>query len=182
MSPAVKLIVLLACSPLMIFLIHISISRLIRNYSPQIVVIIAAFIGEILMASSLWYLVFRALSASMSGVVFAIFYSLVIYNALAYTYFHLFNMSETARRIRILYEIDRKGSLPESEIISMYGTDDILDIRLKRLIDTKQLVCIDGRYLLNSRLLYYTALLVAGWRRILGFQKLHSELGDKVNK
>ncbi len=177
MNPASKMIVLLASSPLIVFLVHMAASRLVRNRSAQIVVIISAFAGEILMALLLWNYVFRFSGAFAAGLATEIFYAFIIYNALAYTYFHLFNMSETARRIRILYEIDKKGALSQGEIAAIYGTSDILDIRLERLLAARQLEYVDGRYRPHGRLLYFASLAVAVWRNILGFGKFYSKGG-----
>lgn len=175
MNPALKMIILLACSPLIVFLVHMAIARLMRNRSAQIAVIISAFLGEIIMALLLWYFIFCFSAGLTAGFATTVFYAFIIYNLLAYTYFHLFNMSETARRIRILYEIDKKGALSQAEIAAIYGTSDILDIRLERLLAARQLEYADGRYRLHGRLLYFASVAVAVWRDILGFGKFYSK-------
>ena len=96
-----------------------------------------------------------------------IIYCLIVYNALAYVYFHLFNMSETARRIRILCEIDSVGSLTGEEIAAKYSTYDMLSVRIERLIAMRQLTRRGNRYLLKNPLFYYAALLITTWRHLL---------------
>src|SRR3990167_6930334 len=83
-------------------------------------------------------------------------------------YFHVFNMSETARRIRILYEIYTAKQLKASEIASLYNAHDMLHSRLERLLSMKQVKLSDDKYLLDRRSLYYAARIIAWWGNILG--------------
>ena len=95
------------------------------------------------------------------------FYFLIVYNALGYSYFHLFNMSETARRVRILCEIDESGGLNSTELAGRYGAGDMIAVRLERLVAIGQLLRQGDRYVSKNSWLYYSALVVAEWRRWL---------------
>jgi hypothetical protein len=96
-----------------------------------------------------------------------LFYFLIVYNALGYSYFHLFNMSETARRIRILCEIDEFGTLDSTELAGRYGGREMIAARLERLVALGQLVRQGDRYLSKNSWLYYSALVVVEWKRLL---------------
>jgi hypothetical protein len=76
-------------------------------------------------------------------------------------------MSETARRIHILYEIYRYNSLPVKDFTALYKTTDIISLRLKRLVGTNQLEYKDGFYVIKGRVLYLASLLVLSWRKLL---------------
>lgn len=149
-----------------------ALGRIYRGSSPQIVVIKSAFMGYIPTSLLLWKFVFSAAKMSFPEELTLLCYCFIVYNAFAYTYFHFFNMSETARRIRVIYEIYRAGSLCMKDILYLYKTSDVITLRLKRLVSTKQLKIEDGYYSLNKRLLYYAALFINEWRNLLGFNKI----------
>jgi hypothetical protein len=67
-------------------------------------------------------------------------YGVVVYACVAYSYFHLFNMRETARRIRILSEIYLAGSLNTGQLLRLYDGTTVLGMRLDRLLATGHLV------------------------------------------
>lgn len=170
MDPERKMLIILLSSPLIIFVTHILLMRLFSNTSPQIITIKSAFLGYLPTGLLLYKFVFCTFPFTFT-LILLMFYCFIIYTSLAYTYFHFFNLSETGRRIRILYEIYKAGSLPLRDITSLYKLSDIIDIRLKRLIAMKQLKYTDGYYSLDGKILYYMALLVSLWRNILGLTK-----------
>lgn len=94
-------------------------------------------------------------------------YSFSVYVVLGYCYFHLFNMSETARRVRILYEINRRKRLTGAELSGIYGAGQMLENRIERLVSTGQIKKSGERYMISSRWLYNAARLFAIWGRIL---------------
>ena len=58
-----------------------------------------------------------------------------------------------------------------SDIVPIYGTPDLIDIYIERVIALNQLTCKNGRYVLNGRLFYYAALMLKALSYILGFQR-----------
>ncbi len=170
-SLMLQYLILLSCTPLLIFILHIAVTRVFMRYKfdipNQVIVIICSFVGHIPMAAALWMVYLRYLTTPVE-LFWAIIYSLIVYNILAYCYFHIFNMSDTARRVRILYEIYNSKQLKESDIASLYSANNMLDSRLERFLSMKQIKFSDGRYLLNRKFFYYVAKIVAGWGRILG--------------
>lgn len=176
MRPIVSLLILLACSPLLVLVLQMVATRvaaLIRpGMSAQVVALGCAVVGNIPMAVVIWVASLRYLVATPSELVWVGIYSLVVYNALAYSYFHVFNMGETSRRIRILSEIYTSRQLKVSEIASVYSANDILNLRLERLLSMNQIKRSGGRYLLGNRLLYHAARVVEAWGRLLGFPSL----------
>lgn len=172
MIPMLKYLILLACTPLLIFILHIVAARAFMRYKfdlpNQVVVLVCSVAGYIPMAVAIWMVYLRHVAASVE-LIWAVIYSLIVYNALAYSYFHIFNMSETARRIRILYEIYTSKQLKASDIAPLYNANDMLNSRLERLLSMKQIKLSHDRYLLDRRLFYYAARIVAWWGCILGF-------------
>lgn len=101
-------------------------------------------------------------------------YCLIVYNAVMYSYFHLFNMSETARRIRILLNILERGALRREEILAIYLPRDMVMVRLERLVLMGWLKRNSvGRYMIG-----------AGWalRLAQGFRLMRQVMGFAVEK
>lgn len=77
--------------------------------------------------------------------------NLIIYILLGYCYFHFVNMSETARRIRILLELKAAPEgLSLREILERYNSRDIIESRLARLVSNGQVVCRNGKYYIGN--------------------------------
>ena len=70
---------------------------------------------------------------------FSIIYIVLAFNAFSYSYFHLFNMSETGRRVRMLREIEAGRLKTEKEIQNVYSVTDMIEERLHRLQDLGQI-------------------------------------------
>lgn len=84
-----------------------------------------------------------------------------IYAMLSYGYFHFVNLSESARRIRLLREIEEAGSgLTEAQILGRYNADEILNRRMKRLLSTGQIKERDGRLFIANPVMLISARIV----------------------
>lgn len=111
----------------------------------------------------------------------AILYVLIIYNVLAYSYWHIFNMGETARRIRMLYELSLAGRMKHSELENRYGVKNIIDVRLERLIAMKQILKHQKRFFLRSPLFYWIGVVILKWGFFLKYNvSLQQNLKKKV--
>lgn len=76
--------------------------------------------------------------------------ALATYTVLSYCYFHFINLGETARRIRLLHEIDAFQYPPTSEmIVSQYGPTEIYQRRIERLIASEQIMLVNNRFVLK---------------------------------
>lgn len=76
--------------------------------------------------------------------------NLVIYAMLGYGYFHFINLGETGRRARLLRELyDSPEGLTLAQLLSRYGSKQMLAMRLARLTGNGQIVLEDGRYRLG---------------------------------
>jgi hypothetical protein len=60
-------------------------------------------------------------------------YALIVYNCMLYAYFHFFNMSETARRIKILLHLRESGGLTKQQLLALYSPQNMIEVRLQRL-------------------------------------------------
>lgn len=183
MDSMIKTIILLAISPFLILILHALVSRYFSRYKPlvsrQVVCALCILAGNMPMVLLFWYFVISSMTNIWTETAPTIFYVIIVYNALGYSYFHMFNMSETARRIRILYELYKTGGLNTSALVKLYGVDNVLSVRVDRLISTGQIKKVDGRYILDGRLLYYSAKLLEFWGYILGSPLMKSSHGSK---
>jgi len=84
--------------------------------------------------------------------------NMIIYVSLGYTYFHFINMGETARRIRILRELyESKDGLTAAEICQRYQAREVIEKRIDRLVDNRQIIERDGKYYIGSRIALFAA-------------------------
>lgn len=79
-----------------------------------------------------------------------------------YSYFHFFNMSETARRIRILVEY--VAGIPSSS--SGYDKDKIFGNRITRMGETGLIIESDGKLQAQNGPILWAAYVILTWRRM----------------
>lgn len=174
MTSAIRMVLILFLAPAIILSIHAILARL-SNASRQGTALKASLFGFAPIALLSWRFVFPLDSAgSSAGAV--VCYIVIVYLCMAYCYFHLFNMSETARRIRILYEIHRSGSLTAQSMSDLYRSSNIVTLRLKRLVELKQLRLENGFYFIAGRTLYAASLIIVAWRSLLRLDKEPNQL------
>ncbi|OIO38381.1 MAG: hypothetical protein AUJ75_02940 [Candidatus Omnitrophica bacterium CG1_02_49_10] len=92
----------------------------------------------------------------------------IVYLALSNVYFHFMNMGETARRIRILRELaSSKDGLTLEELLKRYNAEEIIERRLKRLMDNRQISLKNGRYYIENPVMLYIAKSIKSWHSLL---------------
>lgn len=154
----------------MILAAHITLSRIIsrfiHDFSRQIICGYAVLAGYI--PTGILFRLYVMNGQPMGTTTLAAsLYSLIVYSAIGYCYFHIFNMSETARRIRILHEIKANEQLRITEVEAIYNAKDMFDVRVERLISMRQLKKYEGKYFIDGKLLYYAAKAVNFWGRAI---------------
>ncbi|MFQ5735564.1 MAG: hypothetical protein ACE5GY_01730 [Thermodesulfobacteriota bacterium] len=163
-------LLVLAATPALMLALHCVLNRIpfiSRRLARQFVPVLCCFSGIVPVGYILWAVYLSGLSAA--ELLSSIAYAAVVYLALCYCYFHLFNMSETARRVRILCDI-YSGGKGDSGLSDAYQAGAMIDARLQRLVATGQVKVSGGYYLISSRTLLYAARLLFLWGRVLGFK------------
>lgn len=159
LSPFNFLIVLAGAPALLICLLAV-VARIFRisqrGIPSQVIVLLCALLGNIPIGALAWFFYLQTLTSGYD-IITGIIYFLITYNAIAYSFFHIFNMSDTARRIKILNEIKTCGKVKVSELSSSYNAREMLSNRIARLLDSRQIGKSGDGYVLNSNLLYYAA-------------------------
>ncbi len=90
-------------------------------------------------------------------------FSLVNVFCISHIYFHFFNMSETARRIRLLIQLKRGESLNDGS----YSARELIEIRIQRLLELNQWR-LDGDWVRpKNTLLTWVARLMISYRKML---------------
>lgn len=155
----------------MLLAMHAVVSRLAQRRvaapSAQLVCMASIALCNIPVAAITVILAFTGVDGPIEFVL-AFFYSLIVFNALGYSYFHVFNMSETARRVRLLIELAASGPIGKEGLFSIYSEQAMFDVRIVRLKSLGQIKEINGRYVLGHRFLYIAAQIVNLWARALG--------------
>ena len=86
--------------------------------------------------------------------------ALAAYTLLAYCYvIGFFNIGESARRIRLLIELESAGprGMSQPEVLTAYNARMIVDARVERLLAGGQIAEVHGRYFLASRVMLWAA-------------------------
>ena len=164
-------LIILAFSPLWIMAFQAGLTRLgLRRFSGQVTAMLACAAAAVPIGGALWAVYLKGLSGQTLWS--ASLYGALVYALLAYSYFHLFNMGETARRVRVLVELRERSAMSVEALISLYNAGAMLDKRLERLIALGQVRVEGGRIVLSSRRLYWAAVLMNFWCRFLGLPPL----------
>lgn len=90
-----------------------------------------------------------------SNFFYILMYDLMFFNCFAYSYFHIFNLSETGRRIKILLSIYNKKNS------KLYKTDKLIALRIDRLYFMGQIKKnSEGGYIVKRNFLLFCGLLL----------------------
>ena len=110
---------------------------------------------------------FFTMSKSEQDFIAIIIVNLVTYSALGYCYFHFLNLGETARRIRIVRELyDSEGGLSLDGILARYSALDIVQKRVERLLNNRQIIEKDGRYYIGNPVMLMMAKIIVAMKLI----------------
>ena len=83
-------------------------------------------------------------------------------------YFHFINLGETARRVRIVRELwEAQIELSMNELIQRYNASEIIDVRLQRMIQNKQIIERDGKYCIGKPVMLGMAKIIILMKQIL---------------
>ncbi len=164
-------LLLLLGAALVPFFIHLLLSRLSRLFKEpahrQKIVLVSSLIGLVPVAVMflIWVILFR--SRLEGGALGPGIYLFGIYSLFAYSYFHIFNMSETARRVRILMDGTAGRDFDPENIGAQYTGEHMVSIRLRRLVSLRELNKNGNRYLPGRGLLLLPARIIPFLHRVL---------------
>lgn len=171
-------VVLLAWSLLVPFLlvaVHVLLYRLgfgQQARSPQ------AFLAKLVVVCNLPVLAGAGIIGAVEGrglpeAALMLIYAAVVFNGAAYAYFHVFNMSETARRIRMLLFLCEQNGATKDDLLEVYSPINMVTARLERLVEMRQIARDqEGHYHVTGRLLLWAANAVEVIRHLLGFDRV----------
>jgi len=169
-SPLSRILLFVLASPALLYATHLVVARLFRKGSRQTALTWLIILMQSAVLALVWAVVLQGRSSRVPALA-ALLYTSVASLGFSIIYFFVFRMGETGRRIRILHEIRENGALSEAQILALYSGDDVLDLRLARLVEMGQLSVEGRRYRLNNRgLLYLGARLTAWWGEVLGLR------------
>jgi len=158
-------IAVLLFSPIGLFLFHAVAVRLVKSASNQKLVMICILLFNAPLCAALWLFFRGGLDAA------TVIYALLVYNAFGYCYFHFFNLSETARRVKIVIGV-RKGNVRKTQDLQEhYDYHSTIAVRLQRLEALGEISkSADGVYRLHRYILYLASLMINAVRSLLGFK------------
>lgn len=156
--------------PVVAIAIHIIVVRCLRHvdrpFSPQVHLAKLLFLLNLPLLGGVLCIGWAEARGLGETLLMALF-ALLVFNGIGYAYFHVFNMSETARRIHMLLWIRDHGAI-RGELVAEYSPKHMVHARLARLVEMGQITReADGRYRLRARFLVLAANLVRLFRNIL---------------
>jgi glucan phosphoethanolaminetransferase (alkaline phosphatase superfamily) len=157
--------------PIICLLINVSIQVFIFRYLPRLGLLKSEYIGFVI--GIIFFLLFEfyplIINPRITRDFFAIFITnLITYSSLGYCYFHFVNLGETARRIRILRELyDSKNGLSLEELLQRYNAEEILERRISRMLNNRQIILKEERYYIASPALLLMARAITMMKQII---------------
>ncbi len=135
--------------------IHVGVQILSFRWIPRLALLKSVMLG--FAAGTVWVLLFegylfrRHLPGPLPEFFGNLATNLLIFAALGYCYFHFVNLGETARRIRIVRELEESpDGLTLPQLLERYNARMILRVRVRRLVDNGQLILREGRYFIGN--------------------------------
>ena len=154
MSAEAAVLILILAGMVLPFLVHLALTRLGKFFTEPTLrqkgAVLSGPLGLIPLLG-LFCLLMVGRAGTGTSLAWTALYVFASYACFSYVYFHLFNMSETARRIRILVQGRESGTLPDREMSAQYTPEAMIALRLNRLVSLRELRIRDGRYLLEKR-------------------------------
>jgi hypothetical protein len=135
-------------------LVQILVFRAIINLSLLKSLFFGFGVGGLGILSLQFYLLISDPNVGIQEHAFLSITNLIIYALLGYCYFHFANLGETARRIRLVRELnDFPNGLNMQDILERYNAKMIVDTRLNRLINNDQIYLENGKYFVRPSLM-----------------------------
>lgn len=159
MSASVTVLALIPLIGLAVCVVHhVLVSRIAPTLPRQHGIAVSAGCGLVVVGALPWLAGPDApveLQGSDAALVWLATYLLLVYCYVI----GFFNLGESARRIRLLIELQQAGrrGLSFNEILTVYNARMIIELRIQRLLAGGQLVARDARYVLRRRLMLRTA-------------------------
>lgn len=158
-------------SPIIGLFINVSFQVVSFRYISNLALLKSVFLGFTVGLLCIFMLEFYALftlSISSKDFLYILIVNFITYSSLGYCYFHFINLGETARRIRILRELyDSKDGLSTKEILERYNAKDIVEIRIKRLVNNGQIIYKKDRYYVGMPIMLLMAKIIVTMKQIV---------------
>ena len=146
-SDTIYFLICFGLPPVIVILAQIVLNRIYKIQSRQKTTIVGMLLGYIIFFTILDQIPFSIVKNEAFYT-----YMFFLYSFSAYTYFHVFNMSETARRIRLIMYVGSKGTTTDEDLKKLYIANDMLQIRMERLLALGQIRVHENKYFLSSRM------------------------------
>ena len=169
MTPFRQFLILLLGSAFILLTIHFLLGRVIAflktRLSPQIVAFLSFFAGYLVIGVLAWYVYLNRLEGPELWRAFV--YAFLVYSGFGYSYFHFFNMGETARRIKILCHLFFYGSIESEDMKIQFIPKEQIRQRLQRLLELGQITKSGERCFIRSRFFWSIAVVLMEFRKVL---------------
>src|SRR5215831_4295303 len=153
MPAQMMLALVLLASPLGILTLHAILTRIVRSrghsIAPQLLAVSSVLLGHVPVLWLAWRLALHNLCSNRADLFAGVIFVFLTYNALAFCYVCLFNVSETSLHVHIL-TIVFQHELPVGELAERYNAAEMIKTRIDRMISLGQLTEKDGYFVLTG--------------------------------
>jgi hypothetical protein len=113
------------------------------------------------------------ITAGVSGLVpyanfFDYLYLVVCINVAIKVNWNLFAATDCSMHVRLLTLIKSKKSISHIELLNTYNRQEIINVRIPRLLALNQIKIVDGKYFLTGNFVLFGGALLSFFRFILG--------------
>jgi hypothetical protein len=178
-----SLLVLLAVSPIVMFVAHAIAYRALSRagarpsaHSSALIALAGAFVAVCAVA---WRLGIFDPSQGVTTALCTVAYLAAVYGALGILYIDVVNIAETSLHMHLLLELAWSGGVPVADLLERYSADRMIAARLERLTSIGQVRITDGRCHIASRSSLYLASGLDAWRVMLGLPTSPPEAADE---
>ena len=183
MSSPGSLLLLLAVSPIVMFVAHAIVYRALDRagarpsaHSSALIALLGTFVA---VGAVAWRLGVFDPSQDVPTVLCTVAYLAAVYGALGILYIDVVNIAETSLHMHLLLELAWSVGLPVDDLLERYSADRMIAARLERLTSIGQVRITDGRCHIASRSSVYLASGLDAWRVVLGLPTSPPEAADE---
>ena len=160
-----------AFNPVIGLAVNVSIQVLSFRCWPGLGLLKSVFLGFgaslLYLVGSDYFLLVESSSRPMDAFLLDLAANVITCGALGYCYFHFINLGETGRRIRIVRELLSADGLTLQELLQLYNTSDMVEIRLARLLNNGQIAEREGKLIIKNQFLLRASQVMVLMKRII---------------
>ena len=165
------ILIILVAIPFAVVLMNAALNRAARRWSSLPGPHTTPFVtGALVNGTAVPLLTFASAQPGdgIADTLFGSLYALSYVNCVVFLNWFVFSVTDVSMHVHLLVEIHRHGTIRPEELHALYNKSAIIEARLPRLLELRQLRLEDGRLYVRGSAVLLGARLLVPLRRILG--------------